>query len=254
MAAAGPPSGSAPTLGRDAPLRLPIPTKSSGKTAPPVLGMIPEEQTRTVSQAELHDLIVEDHLEAPPEADPASAVASRCVRTVVFFVFCQAVQCFMSYDGGATPASLDTIQEEMDGAWDPSEFGILGSIDKVGMTATSIIWGRSLQLCNVKLLLCTGLLINGLCTAAFGSLRSKWMMYLAKLLMGATQSLQGVWGTVWTVTMAPPDRKTLWLGLGGVSVRLLLTLTAPPSSLLPPPPSPPPSKCGVFLCCPVMLA
>lgn len=149
--------------------------------------------------------------------DPASEVASRCARMVVFFGFCQGVQAFMSYDGGATPASLDTIQEEMDNSWTPAEFGMLGSTDKIGMTVTSIIWGRALQTCGAKPLLIMGLLINALCTFAFGSLRSKGFMYAAKFLMGSTQSLQGVWSTVWTVAMAPPKNKTMWLGLGAVS-------------------------------------
>mmetsp|Transcript_10923 Transcript_10923/g.34134 ORF Transcript_10923/g.34134 Transcript_10923/m.34134 type:complete len:412 (-) Transcript_10923:6-1241(-) len=161
--------------------------------------------------------IREDHVAPAPEPDAAAAVASRTARTLVFFAFCQAVQCFMSYDGGATPASLDTIQAEMNNAWTEAEFGMLGAIDKIGMTATSLIWGRALQLCSVKLLMVIGLLLNALGTLAFGLLRDKGLMYFAKVLLGATQSLQGVWATVWTVTMAPPDRKTFWLGLGGVS-------------------------------------
>ena len=52
------------------------------------------------------------------------------------------VQMFMSYDGGATPASLDTLQADMGNSWTSSEFGLLGSMDKIGMTACSMIWGR----------------------------------------------------------------------------------------------------------------
>merc|ERR1719471_855616 len=88
------------------------------------------------------------------------------------------------------------------------------------MTCTSIMWGRSLQLCSAKLLLAAGLLMNAACTFVFGFLRNKGLMYAAKFVMGATQSLQGVWSTVWTVTMAPPESKTMWLGLGAVSAGL----------------------------------
>jgi len=139
------------------------------------------------------------------------------VRVILFVLLCQCVQTFMSYDGGATPASLDTIQIEMNNAWSASEFGILGAMDKIGMTASSIFWGRGLQLCNAKLLLCISLFLNTAATAALGELRSKPLMYASKFFMGATQALQGVWGTVWTVTMAPPERRTMWMGLGGVS-------------------------------------
>ncbi|CAE8592286.1 unnamed protein product, partial [Polarella glacialis] len=109
----------------------------------------------------------------------AEAVAPRWARTLIFALICQGVQAFMSYDGGATPASLDTIQAEMDNSWTAAEFGLLGSMDKIGMTATSIIWGRCLQLCPPKLLLSVALFMNACATAAFGLLRHKGVMYAA---------------------------------------------------------------------------
>mmetsp|Transcript_52276 Transcript_52276/g.138077 ORF Transcript_52276/g.138077 Transcript_52276/m.138077 type:complete len:617 (+) Transcript_52276:3-1853(+) len=136
---------------------------------------------------------------------------------VVFVVLCQGVQMFMSYDGGAVPASLDTMQELMNNSWSQVEIGLLGAMDKVGMVAASLPWGWALQRCNAKLLLSISLLLNAFCTFVFGLLRSKNLMFLTRFMMGVTQSLQGVWGTVWTVTVAPPDHKTMWLGLGAVS-------------------------------------
>lgn len=162
-------------------------------------------------------VIASDSIAGPALRDPMASVMPRGLRTAIFALICQGVQAFMSYDGGATPASLDTIQAEMDDTWSPAEFGLLGSMDKIGMTVTSMLWGRCLQLSGAKVLLCLGLLANAACTAAFGSLRQKGAMYAMKFVMGATQSLQGVWSTVWTVAMAPPDCKTTWLGLGAVS-------------------------------------
>mmetsp|Transcript_85513 Transcript_85513/g.275883 ORF Transcript_85513/g.275883 Transcript_85513/m.275883 type:complete len:732 (-) Transcript_85513:91-2286(-) len=164
----------------------------------------------------------QDHIAGPgpDENDPAAAVASRRVRFLVFVLLCQVVQAFMSYDGGATPASIDTIQKDMHNSWTAGEFGMLGAMDKIGMTVTSLFWGRLLQSCNTKALLVFGLAVNTLWTAIFGLLQAKGPMYVAKFAMGATQSLQGVWATVWTVTMAPPSSKTTWLGLGGVSAGL----------------------------------
>jgi len=157
---------------------------------------------------------------ARPYRDLGEAVAPRWARIGLFAMFCQGVQMFMSYDGGATPACLDTIQADMGGIWTQAEFGILGSMDKVGMTVTSIFWGRCLQFTDAKVLVGVGLLLNTISTAVFGSLQEKSFMYAAKFVMGATQSLQGVWATVWTVTMAPPEYKTMWLGLGAVSAGL----------------------------------
>jgi len=124
---------------------------------------------------------------------------------------------FLSYDGGAVPASLDTLQELFHDSWSEFEIGALGATDKVGMVAASLPWGWALQRCNAKLLLSIALLVNALVTFIFGWLPNKALMFLVKFVMGATQSLQGVWATVWTVNMAPPDKKTMWLGLGAVS-------------------------------------
>jgi len=154
------------------------------------------------------------------QEDKGAAIASRKARMFIYALLCMGVQCFMSYDGGATPTSLDTIQNEMNNTWSEAEFGVLGSIDKLGMTATSLIWGRVLQRCNAKVILASGLLVNAAATFLFGFLRNKMVMYCTKFFLGATQSLQGVWATVWTVNMAPPEFLTRWLGLGGVSAGL----------------------------------
>lgn len=161
--------------------------------------------------------LAEEHVVAPTPSDPASDVASRGQRAVVFFLLCQGVQMFMSYDGGAVPASLPALEGLMVGSWTQFEIGLLGAMDKIGMVAASVFWGWALRCCNAKLLMVVSLLTNALTTGLYGWLRRKESMYFAKFIMGVTQSLQGVWATVWTVNMAPPDRKTMWLGLGAVS-------------------------------------
>ncbi|CAE8688727.1 unnamed protein product [Polarella glacialis] len=153
--------------------------------------------------------------------DPAASHVSRTARVLVFVVLCQGVQMFMSYDGGAVPASLVELQKKAGShPWSEFELGLLGSMDKIGMVVASVPWGWSLQRFNAKLLMAVSLFLNAGCTLAFGFLREKSWMYLAKFLIGVTQALQGVWSTVWTVTMAPPDRKTMWFGLGAVSAGL----------------------------------
>eukprot|EP00928_Gymnodinium_smaydae_P025843 TRINITY_DN20473_c0_g1_i1.p1 TRINITY_DN20473_c0_g1~~TRINITY_DN20473_c0_g1_i1.p1 ORF type:complete len:729 (-),score=139.56 TRINITY_DN20473_c0_g1_i1:201-2201(-) len=150
--------------------------------------------------------------------DPGSVVATRRQRTIVYFILCQAVQMFMSYDTGATAASIDTIKSGRPvGYWTNGDLSLLGAMDKIGTTAFSLVWGRLLQLLPTKLLLVFALLLNACCTLLFGLLTDKYAMFAMKFAMGATQALQNIWGTVWTVTMAPPDCVTLWMALGGVS-------------------------------------
>lgn len=137
-------------------------------------------------------------------------------RYVTYALFCQTVQMFMSYDGGATPASIDEIQSSSGIIWTQAELGLLGSLDKFGMTMSSVLWGVALQYSPAKPLLLLGLGLNAVSTLAFGRARAKHAMFAAKLLMGVTQGLQCVWSTCWTLARAPARMRTLWLGLGAV--------------------------------------
>jgi len=118
----------------------------------------------------------------------------------------------MSYDSGATSACLDEIEKI--GNWTASDLGLLGSLDKIGMTIGSVFWGRALQEVPAKALLVLGLSINAVCSLAFGLLPEWWSMYGCKLLMGVTQALQGVFGACWVVLWAPEGARTLWMSLG----------------------------------------
>lgn len=157
---------------------------------------------------------------ADESVDLGAAVATRHMRLAVCLAFCQSVQAFMSYDGGATPASMSALREDTDGTdqeFSMAEEGLLGSMDKFGIVLTSMMWGILLQRCHAKVILVIGLGLNALSTFLFGSLRNKACMFTMKFIMGGTQSLQGVWGTVWTMLMAPPDARTTWLGFGAIS-------------------------------------
>eukprot|EP00429_Kryptoperidinium_foliaceum_P062653 CAMPEP_0176078712 /NCGR_PEP_ID=MMETSP0120_2-20121206/39363_1 /TAXON_ID=160619 /ORGANISM="Kryptoperidinium foliaceum, Strain CCMP 1326" /LENGTH=457 /DNA_ID=CAMNT_0017412459 /DNA_START=1 /DNA_END=1371 /DNA_ORIENTATION=+ len=142
-------------------------------------------------------------------------------------VFCQMVQMFMSYDGGATPACLDEISRSGP-EWSQAELGLLGSLDKFGMTLSSVLWGRVLQVMPAKLLLVIGLGVNLTSTFAFGNVPIKSAMFAAKFLMGMTQGLQCVWSTCWVLTHAPlasppsgsgPVRSPLGVGTGiGIAI------------------------------------
>lgn len=121
----------------------------------------------------------------------------------------------MSYDGGATPASVDAIKKM--GNWSDFQLGLLGALDKVGTTASSAGWGRLLQFYPAKPLLVMGLGVNALFTLVFGLFAYPLPMYMSKIMMGITQGLQGVWGTCWVLLWAPAESKTAWLGMGAVA-------------------------------------
>lgn len=153
----------------------------------------------------------------PGQEDPGAKVASKTVRFMIFLLFTQIVQTVMSFDGGATSAVYDTLDKDMPGQWNSFELGVLGSIDNIGAVVTSILWGRVLQLVDNKLVNIVGISLCAVSTFIFGFVPNKYCMLAMKFLMGATQCLQGVWATVWTVNMAPPEYKTSWLGAGALS-------------------------------------
>lgn len=134
----------------------------------------------------------------------------------MFTLFCLAVPVFMSYNGGATAATVDTIQKE--GHWSPAGIGLLGAMDKIGMTMAAAFWGYMLQRVSSKRLLCAGLLVNATSTLIFATLRNPITMCLAKLLIGFTESLQWVWCPLWIGQWAPPASLPIWMNLSGGGV------------------------------------
>lgn len=169
------------------------------------------------SPQDVPELLPENGGEA---VDVGGTVASKRVRFIMCLLFCQGVQAFMSYDGGATPAAMGELRKDTDGTeneFTVAEEGLLGSMDKFGIVLTSMFWGMMLQICKPKLMLAIGIFLNLAATFLFGTMRNKNCMFAMKLVMGGTQSLQGVWGTVWTMLMAPPESRTTWLGLGAIS-------------------------------------
>jgi len=70
---------------------------------------------------------------------------------------------------------------------------------------------------NNKLLLALGLFAKAASCLGFGLLKSKWAMLLAKLSMGSSEALIGLWATVWVEANAPKENKALWQGCAGTS-------------------------------------
>jgi MFS family permease len=136
------------------------------------------------------------------------------MELVVWIMLCQLVTVFMAYDGGATPACIDSIAKTPGMTWTAAELGLLGSLDKFGITMSSVFWGRALQLAPPKYLLIVGLAINLSSTYVYGNVPIKMVMFAAKVMMGITQALFCIWGTCWVLSHAPASSRTCWLGAG----------------------------------------
>lgn len=148
---------------------------------------------------------------------------------LIFYALIVGVQGFMAFNGGATSATIDSI-EEGDTTWTPAGIGLLGAMDKLGMTVSSPLCGFLFQLWPAKMLLATGLFINASACLIFGSLRHHSAMFAAKLLIGVTEGLQWVWAPQWIDAWAGVDpqdlapgenadgRKQMWMNLNSAIV------------------------------------
>lgn len=151
-----------------------------------------------------------------PRGTPKSSEVelSFYAKFFVFLLFTQLAQMMMSYDGGATQMSTQSLLKN---GWTSSELGWLGAMDKFGQVATAFLWSRLLAKYNVKCLLSLGLVSKAVSCLGFGILRAKWAMLASKLGMGVSEALIGVWATVWVQSNAPRDRVALWSGFAGIS-------------------------------------
>lgn len=143
--------------------------------------------------------------------DPQCRVT--CRPSLIFIFFCLGVQTFMAYNGGATSSTVENIKQL--GSWGPAHLGLLGAMDKLGMTVASPIVGFFLQIWPSKTLLCVGLGINASSTLLFATLDNHVAMYLVKFLMGLTEGLQWVWAPLWITRWADQEHVSLWMTISG---------------------------------------
>lgn len=134
-------------------------------------------------------------------------------KEIIFWFFCFGVPMFMAYNGGATAATVDTIQKV--GGWSPTGIGLLGAMDKIGITMSAGIWGYVLQHVPSKVLLSAGLLVNAVSVAVFAVTQNGYLMYTTKMLIGFTEGLQWVWAPLWVARWADEEKLPLWINLSG---------------------------------------
>lgn len=146
-----------------------------------------------------------------------SKTSSCQTPPAIFAILVVVVQAFMAFNGGATSATIDSIEQE-DPTWDPAGIGVLGAMDKLGMTLASPVCGFLFQAFPANILLGVGLFINASACLLFGSLRLHYSMFAAKLLIGVTEGLQWVWSPQWislwgSVGQKDETRKQTWMNV-----------------------------------------
>eukprot|EP00928_Gymnodinium_smaydae_P005317 TRINITY_DN11815_c0_g2_i1.p1 TRINITY_DN11815_c0_g2~~TRINITY_DN11815_c0_g2_i1.p1 ORF type:complete len:488 (+),score=45.69 TRINITY_DN11815_c0_g2_i1:115-1464(+) len=112
------------------------------------------------------------------------------------------VPIFMAYNGGATAAIMDALQNKTLGhhPWDEAGVGTLGAMDKIGMTLAAPIWGIVMQRFSgvaVRRFLMTTLMCNSAALMIFSSTSNHFLMLLAKLVVGITEQSFWNWAPLW---------------------------------------------------------
>lgn len=86
-----------------------------------------------------------------------------------FLAFTFLPQVLMSMDGGSMSATVDCMR---DLGFSQVELSAMGCVAPAGMTVSSVLWGRALQLVPAKLLVTAGLGVAGISALVFGSVWS----------------------------------------------------------------------------------
>eukprot|EP00927_Polykrikos_kofoidii_P051683 TRINITY_DN45474_c0_g1_i1.p1 TRINITY_DN45474_c0_g1~~TRINITY_DN45474_c0_g1_i1.p1 ORF type:complete len:520 (+),score=62.67 TRINITY_DN45474_c0_g1_i1:151-1710(+) len=138
---------------------------------------------------------------------------------------------FVNFDSGGTAAILSLLRKgcktseslrriEFQYAYDPAypcldeaEEGILCSMPYVGLVVGCPIANRLLSSFSPKKVLSVGLCLNAAATIVFSVMLNKWYLWVAKFVVGLSQSVISVYSPVWVAKFAPASIKTLWFGL-----------------------------------------
>lgn len=130
---------------------------------------------------------------------------SERLRCFVYAVVAVAVQALMSWDGGATQGSMNSLEKV---GWRTWEQGLVVSLDRFpGVVISASLWGYILKTQPTKPWLLLAILCKACSSGCFGILDStswqgKIYMMIARFFMGFWESLFTVWVYVWVVRNA----------------------------------------------------
>jgi len=91
--------------------------------------------------------------------------------------------------------------------------GMLGALPYLGLCVGCFFAGRFLQVQSEQFIICIGLAANTLATCMFAFVTSRRYLFLAKFMIGVTQSAICVYVPVWVDRFAPIGRRASWLGI-----------------------------------------
>ena len=131
-------------------------------------------------------------------------------RNLIFVIFLLS-NLFLNYDTGVIPASLLEILKEI--PLDYTEQALLGSLVYLGLSFSSLFvslifskYGPA-KVCSIILIL------NSFSCFCFSLNSNKYILFLMRFLMGATEAFIVIYGPVWVNNYSPAEFSTTWMGL-----------------------------------------
>eukprot|EP00371_Babesia_bovis_P002827 XP_001611474.1 transporter, major facilitator family [Babesia bovis T2Bo] len=131
--------------------------------------------------------------------------------TMGIFIVMALLQCFVNYDMGALTVMLPWIQEPYQ--LSTTDLGTMGSLPYIGLIFMTPFIGIIFTLFQARWIILLGLILNILSLSLFALAYNKAMFFIARFLIGATQSFFIVYAPVWIACFAPKVRKNLWMAL-----------------------------------------
>ena len=146
--------------------------------------------------------------EAPVRTEGKAAQNKALGRLfgAIFFV-----QIAINFDSGAVPAMLDQIKTDL--ALEPWEMGMMGGVQYIGLVIMSPIAGVVLQKYSSKTVLALALWLNLLCVVCLATGANKWLLMMARLGIGITQTTPCVYAPVWVDEFALEGYATTWMSV-----------------------------------------
>ena len=146
--------------------------------------------------------------ETPSETTPI--IEKTRSKFLIFSLFLYVV-IFSNFDTGVIPAALPQIQ--MKQRLSQVEQAALGSLPFFGISFGSLLVSFFMKRLTTIRTLFLALLFNILSSVWFALSYDLVSMYIARFLMGFTQSFWVVYGPVWTNQYSPSKYHTTWLGI-----------------------------------------
>ena len=131
-------------------------------------------------------------------------------RNIIFAVFLLS-DIFLNYDTGVIPASLIEITKEIE--LDYSEQALLGSLVYLGLSFASIFVSLIFTKYTPNKVCSVVLFLNCISCFIFSFSIRKRILFLARFIMGVTESFIIIYGPVWVNNYSPQEYSATWMGI-----------------------------------------